>query len=131
MQAAIIPDLKKSRVLDVGIKAREPNRHIGKATAVCQLTHNYADSEDRMITTIIVAMVGAAVGTGAFAAGITVLVWWLHHHFCKVNAFIRRIDDLDWLQHTKMRKICTVPEAAHGTLERKRVSLNCSACVNG
>ena len=62
------------------------------------------------------------VGAGPVAAGITILVWWFRYHFRIGNVFMRRINDLGWLQHINARKIRVVPETAHRTLGGQSVS---------
>ena len=124
MQETIAPDLKKRQVLDGDINATASTQAtaISTSTAVYELSQKHAGSGDKTTSTITAAVVGAVVGTGLVATGIAVLVWWFRHHFCKSNALIRRVTDLEWHQLVKKRKIRIVPETAHKTLMGKRVS---------
>ena len=90
-----------------------------------ELSHHYADREDRQSITIIAALVGALVGTGTVAISIAVLLWWFlpfRHHFCKVNAFMRRINALGRVQHAMSCKTHIVAETVHRTLGGQIVS---------
>ena len=72
-----------------------------------------------MNANIIVAVIGAVVGTGPVGVGIAVFAWWLRRRFCEGCPFM---NDLGWIQRITTRKIRVVPETAHRTLGRESVS---------